>query len=68
MTNPWTHGQIVGVERTGLSDGEASASREACCMASAAYVPPTARQTAFFTFLAPFPVQKARGHDVLLWQ
>lgn len=26
------------------------------------------RQTAFFTFLAPFPVQKARGHDVLLWQ
>lgn len=60
MTNRWTHGQIVGVERTGLPDGEASASREACCMASAAYGPPTAKTDCIFHIPCPVPSPESK--------
>lgn len=68
MTNRWTHGQKVGVEQTGLSDGEALASREAFCVGFAAYFPPTAKIDCIFHIPCPVPSPESKGHDVLLWQ
>lgn len=68
MTNRWTHGQKVGVEQTGLSNREASAPREASCMASAAYAPPTAKTDCIFHIPCAVPSPESKGHDVLLWQ
>lgn len=65
MTNRWTHGEIVGVERTGLPDGEASASREACCMASAAYGPPTAKDRLHFSH--SLPRSQSRKQEVMMF-